>query len=467
MTFNVLSYYNYSAQSPLCIDSLVFYVAAAQDLEIVKVLSKKHINIPVHLIVTEQKVSGIDRAVVIPSGSLTLLWNHLFIQQTNLEKLLREIFNDMDKDQSGFINNEEIYEALQKLDKNLTQADTNRIFKAIDRNDDGKINFNEFSYWWKRGRQKKTSVLDLTANMTERINYYLPKMANPLQKRGIDKRKVSKKICIKVKNLKEVKLSLKLSVTKSAKREQLLRKIEEMLNLNIHEFWITFVLTCKSQATAVRRLKLVEDMLYYLKFSFLNNQFPEMPEFANTRVQLVRNEIFFSFCFNFNNESVSAFADKLKNIEKTFVSPIDDFVIFNVSSSCSLNEMRKRKNVGFLQSIEPGMIVIESEHWAGYSEIIDIKGKEGDAIKKFLSIEGEASFDSPKGDPFSSLYEYLKTISDFVKKISKLVPIVSEALELNPEEVEEKLSVYLRFLNIGVELLIEGEDLETIFNSDL
>lgn len=467
MTFNVISYYSYSAQSPLCIDCLVFYVNTMPDLDIVKVLSKKHTNIPVHILVTEQKVSGIDRVVVIPPGPMSLLWNHLFIQQTNLEKLLREIFNDMDKDQNGFINNEEIFDALSKLDKNLTQVDTNRIFKTIDKNEDGKINFNEFSYWWKRGRQRKTSVLDLTANFTERINYYLPKMANPLQRRGIDKRKLQKKIVIKARTMKESKVELKITVAKSAKREQLLRKVEEMLNLNIHEFWISFVLTCKNQACAVKRLKLIEDMLYYLKFSFLNNQFPDLPEFANTQVRLDKNEIWFSVCFNFNNDSVSTISERLNNIERIFVSPIDDHITLTINSGLNFEELKKKRSKCFLQSIEPGTVTIESEHWAGYSSLIELQGKTGEAIKKLLALEGEISYDSPNSDLFTSLHEYLQMGFGFIGKLSQYIPIVADAVEINPDELEEKIKIYVRFLNIGAELLIEGEEIDAIFNNDI
>ena len=57
---------------------------------------------------------------------------------------IRKIFNEVDTDGSGVIEQAELYVALQKVGIKATRGKVNGILKRLDVNQDGSISFNEF-----------------------------------------------------------------------------------------------------------------------------------------------------------------------------------------------------------------------------------------------------------------------------------------------------------------------------------
>jgi Ca2+-binding EF-hand superfamily protein len=54
---------------------------------------------------------------------------------------LRVTFNSFDKDNNGVLTKKEIKDVLKKLRKDATSAQVDRVFNAIDVNNDGEITF--------------------------------------------------------------------------------------------------------------------------------------------------------------------------------------------------------------------------------------------------------------------------------------------------------------------------------------
>lgn len=464
LTFNIIPYNSRTSSNPLSIDCLVFYINSDSDLQPIQDLLIKYANIPVKLIVTELRLTNFENAAVVPKGELSELWDYLFSQQNNLEKMLREIFDDIDKDHNNEINCLEFNEAMQKLDPGMSQDEVERLFGSIDVNKDEKICFNEFSYWWKRGRQLKGSVLEMTLGLAERISYFLPGMLRTKKKVGVNKRKVFKKIRFLLTPCDDTMFFAKVYLGKSAKREQLLSKAESILNLNIYEFWISITLSATSESSLIQRLRLIDNMLYYLKFSWLNSHLPNLPELAKTQVQMRNSEIWLGICFNLKNDSQNSILDQLTSLEKKLISPIDDYVSLTINSGLSIKQMMEQEKQSFLQSVESGSIEIESEHWAGY-----IQGSQdspiSQSIKSFLLLEGEQVLDPVNSDPFMPLLDYLKYIFSQYKKLTSCIPIVGEALSLDSTHIEEKLTIFMRFSNIGAEFQLAGQGLNHFINS--
>jgi len=66
----------------------------------------------------------------------------------------RTAFNRFDADNSGFISAPEMLQVLRLLGKNPSLAEFEGILKAIDRNNDGVVDFREFAQvWWKREQE--------------------------------------------------------------------------------------------------------------------------------------------------------------------------------------------------------------------------------------------------------------------------------------------------------------------------
>ena len=59
-------------------------------------------------------------------------------------RLIREMFNEQDKDGDGFISVAELKHSFTTLDFRITDEDIDRLMKKTDINDDGKISYEEF-----------------------------------------------------------------------------------------------------------------------------------------------------------------------------------------------------------------------------------------------------------------------------------------------------------------------------------
>jgi calmodulin len=60
----------------------------------------------------------------------------------------RNIFNNYDKDKSGCISSDEFKNLVYDLGFYLSDNDLQDAIKKLDKNNDKKINFDEFSSWW-------------------------------------------------------------------------------------------------------------------------------------------------------------------------------------------------------------------------------------------------------------------------------------------------------------------------------
>ncbi len=61
---------------------------------------------------------------------------------------LRSHFQRFDKDGNGYIDVHEFQEVLRALGEEPPTSVVELSFAAIDRNEDGVVNFSEFSKWW-------------------------------------------------------------------------------------------------------------------------------------------------------------------------------------------------------------------------------------------------------------------------------------------------------------------------------
>lgn len=57
---------------------------------------------------------------------------------------LKVVFEELDVDDDGFITRSELRTAFQRMGRPLNDQEINAIFKHVDTNNDGKINFQEF-----------------------------------------------------------------------------------------------------------------------------------------------------------------------------------------------------------------------------------------------------------------------------------------------------------------------------------
>lgn len=57
---------------------------------------------------------------------------------------LKTVFDEIDVDGDGFLRRSELRQAFQRMGHTLTDSDINAIYRHVDTNNDGRINFDEF-----------------------------------------------------------------------------------------------------------------------------------------------------------------------------------------------------------------------------------------------------------------------------------------------------------------------------------
>eukprot|EP00831_Metopus_contortus_P039515 TRINITY_DN3096_c0_g1_i4.p1 TRINITY_DN3096_c0_g1~~TRINITY_DN3096_c0_g1_i4.p1 ORF type:complete len:603 (+),score=112.24 TRINITY_DN3096_c0_g1_i4:108-1916(+) len=80
-------------------------------------------------------------------------------ENNELVKLIASVFNEFDKDKSGYIELKEIKEVAKELGTEIPESEAEEIIQELDINKDGKISMEEFVEFWKTGRQGRSSKM--------------------------------------------------------------------------------------------------------------------------------------------------------------------------------------------------------------------------------------------------------------------------------------------------------------------
>ena len=64
------------------------------------------------------------------------------------DNIIQRVFNKFDTENTGKISTEDFPKLISDLGYYLSEADTNKAIKKIDKNNDKKFSYEEFSDWW-------------------------------------------------------------------------------------------------------------------------------------------------------------------------------------------------------------------------------------------------------------------------------------------------------------------------------
>lgn len=459
MSFNLISFHSYSKASPIVIDVLISFINALEDVEIAKKIASEYQDICIHIVVSEMNLNNLGKIILVHEKNE--IFTQIYEQQLNLEKLLRKVFTDFSDNFNNSISFDELSDGLRRENPGISKEEVQQLMNQVDKNNDGFISFNEFSYWWKRGRQGKSSYLSWTKSWNERINFLLPKMNDFTERETIDRSISKKSIRVKIKELTNSKSSLSIKAGKSAKREEILQWVEEKMNLEICEMWIAITVTAKSDSVALQYLRVFEDLMYFLKHSFNSStaQSNDNYEVANTRVQAIDNQIMLSFGMYLIDEQKSSIFSTLDRIQQLLKSPFDDYFYVTIKSDLNLCEMDAQNQKDLISSLGNGFLSIDSEHWAGFTKAINVSTEYEELLKNFLQMEGDQCLIDSLNLHLRPLTEYLKRMLSPITLLKSWVPMIDSVLQIVEEKFEQKLAMHMRYLNFGFEFKVESEDL--------
>lgn len=85
-----------------------------------------------------------------PEAEKDTATTELIVEDPKREKKIRAMFNEIDKDKSGEITNEELANALRKANPGLEEEDVKMMIKESDENGDGVVEYHEFSMFMRK-----------------------------------------------------------------------------------------------------------------------------------------------------------------------------------------------------------------------------------------------------------------------------------------------------------------------------
>ena len=98
-----------------------------------------------------------------------------------LSSLMKQVFEDIDTNQSGYIDMNELSNAAKSLGHDLTPNELKIVFDELDTNKDQKISFPEFNKWWKSGRMGKGRIMSNLVNYEIRAKSFLRRASSDLE----------------------------------------------------------------------------------------------------------------------------------------------------------------------------------------------------------------------------------------------------------------------------------------------
>ena len=265
----------------------------------------------------------------------------------------------------------------------------------------------------------------------------------------------------------ESKLGVTVFIGRSSKREEVLRDVNNLFGLNIHECWAVFQLKHKNETMASSTLIKAEEIFQSTKSSILNTTVHGKDIFDSISYKIKASgcNTFCSVVFDVGNEILDQILSFLNKFDYLFKSPVNDFIDIKITAKNNLKEMISAKNFSFGQSIGAGNVLIHSEHWAPFAEFIKPSSVFQEILQEFLSFEGNVCIDNPKTEGVKSFAEYIQTLFYPLIEICKENTLAHEFFCSFGKDFLPELEFWLRFNNYGIHFAISCEDLSFLFES--
>ena len=215
-------------------DGVVYIASKNTDLDSIKAQNFKFKNVPNKFLIANEAVTETYHTAA--ELNLTILEaasaipQEIYINEKKTHLLLKQVYRKIDADNSGYIEVKELRQANVEMGE---QADASLTAEMaiIDVNGDGRITFEEFKGWWKKGRQGAKRARQILTSLAGKLSSRVPGSIKALGGiSGLLRDRRSNKLCEKKLHLKigddftEGKLQLKFSAGTGIIGENLIRQ---------------------------------------------------------------------------------------------------------------------------------------------------------------------------------------------------------------------------------------------------
>ena len=247
----------YTTKAPIVTDCVVYLVEKKEDFKEVYRVNQlyKHVWIQLALMQTVHK----DLEELANAFGIQIVRNprqlvsKIFDEDFKLVSMIKDLFNKLDENHSGVLEFDSLLNGMMKIRDDITAEEVREGLRRIDLHRNGKVSFEEFLFWWKKGRQGPLSFADSVINWARAI------VTNPGTKVMLRTMTTTRMMVNKESRRKEIKIrigqevqegqdlnEILIEIGKGTFRERTLAEINKELQIYCQEIWVDFCFSLKS-----------------------------------------------------------------------------------------------------------------------------------------------------------------------------------------------------------------------------
>lgn len=168
---------------PRHFDAVVIYYEDPKEINFMKDIITKYQDAPIKIFLGNDKYAD---AKNYKAESFTLAEKdqsaaYIKNQHTQVDEMIQKVFKQFDKDNSGYIDVNELNDIAKELGKPLDQAEVEESLKDLDISKDNKISLDEFRAWWLSGRQSASKWIRRLLNFKLKTSKFVDAVGGNLK----------------------------------------------------------------------------------------------------------------------------------------------------------------------------------------------------------------------------------------------------------------------------------------------
>lgn len=398
-------------------------------------------------------------------AELNGLYRAIYTDDNTINSLILEVFNRIDTDHSGHIDLKEMANAAKQLGQEIPMEELKSAIDEMDLNNDGVIHYKEFLYWWKRGKQGAKSVNKLASKWAQKLSSRIPGSIELLKSVKIKKGALKRKTLLKTLKLsidaQEPNLKIDFFLGKSAKKEQCIEEVKNIMNFGLKYFWVTAA--CKLNGSISEE---VMENIRKLISAQINSgtaaSYDDLNDMIGFDLKTERNTLFLGFWAELDHPKLSEAVSELQILDELLKTPVDDYFKFSSRFNAGIEDLLYKD--GLQGIIKPGMTMeIELEHWEKLADVF-ANLSESKALIYALLLSGVTNIKYNDYDQIP--YEIKRMIElrpnpirglfEALRLVLVSMPLLKRATFAVLENIQSSLEVYGRYNNFGFKFSIES-----------
>ena len=461
----------YTSSTPIIIDCIVYMIEKPEDFkEIFKINQEfKHVWVQALFSLTnDKKISEISETLGIQIlKSSQDLFKKIFSEDLKLISMLKSLFNQIDDNKNGEIDFNELINGFRCIKEDITLEELREGLKRIDVDKDGKISFEEFCFWWKKGRQGPLCFAETALNWAKKITISNPEtrmmLRKILQNRAVIEKGMRKKeILVKVGKEFLPQTRAEVQIGKSATREKILNDLNSKLGLFCQEVWVCIKLALRDgvgDGFGNEIKKQAEALIENISGSFIDGR--KLKDAIEVEIKIIGLEFYLTFILDIENEFMESLNTLLLKLDELLTSPTNDFITFKFSSIEPFYKFFKKENDLFSNLGTDYQASILVSHWNKYISVLSTSFTS--FLNSYPIIASCSIGDSKLEFNFKDSNNLLKSFPSLVSRFSNLsdwlTPGFLHFLEYLMPFVRNDLSLYSRCSNLGISLKLNSPDI--------